>query len=80
MCFIVRKAQVKRHRPRARGYGERGAQKSLPTTSGPMNVGSTASLPLPGVPDASQSIVLRTADGEVIEVAEQVQLYAPNVY
>jgi hypothetical protein len=52
--------------------------KSLPTTSGPINVGSTASLPLPGAPDASQSIVLRTADGEVIEVAEQVQLYAPN--
>jgi acetyl esterase/lipase len=52
--------------------------KTLPTTSGPMNVGPTASLPPPGVPDASQSIVLRTADGEVIEVAEQVQLYAPN--
>ena len=52
--------------------------KTLPTTSGPINVGSTASLPLPGAPDASQSIVLRTADGEVIEVAEQVQLYAPN--
>ena len=52
--------------------------KSLPTTSGPMNVGSTASLPPAGDPDASQSIVLRTPDGEVIEVAEQVQLYAPN--
>ena len=52
--------------------------KTLPTTNGPINIGSTASLPLPGAPDASQSIVLRTADGEVIEVAEQVQLYAPN--
>ena len=52
--------------------------KFLPTTNGPVNVGSTASLPLPGGPDASQSIVLRTADGEVIEVAEQVHLYAPN--
>lgn len=50
---------------------------SLPTGSWP-NVGSTASLPLPGVPDASQSIVLRTASGEVIEVPQQVQLYAPN--
>jgi hypothetical protein len=53
-------------------------QKFLPTTSGSTNVGSTASLPPAGVPDASQSIVLRTPDGEVIEVAEQVQLYAPN--
>jgi hypothetical protein len=43
-----------------------------------MNVGSTASLPLPGGPEANQTITLRTADGEVIEVAEQVQLYAPN--
>ena len=43
-----------------------------------MNVGSTASLPPAGDLDASQSIVLRTPDGEVIEVAEQVQLYAPN--
>ncbi len=51
--------------------------ESLPTTSGPMNVGSKASLPPPG-PDANQSIVLRTTDGEVIEVAQQVQLYAPN--
>ena len=50
--------------------------KSLPTTSGPMNVES--SVPLPETPDPSESIVLRTADGEVIEVAEQVQLYAPN--
>ena len=52
--------------------------KSLPTANGPMNVGSTASLPHPGGPDASQSIVLRTAEGEDIEVAEQVHLYAPN--
>jgi hypothetical protein len=43
-----------------------------------MNVGSTASLPLPGGPNANQSIVLRTTDGEVIEVAQQVQLCAPN--
>jgi acetyl esterase/lipase len=43
-----------------------------------MNVGSTVSPTLPGAPDPSESIVLRTADGEVIEVAEQVQLYAPN--
>jgi hypothetical protein len=44
-----------------------------------MSVGSKVllPLPLPGVPDANQSIV-RTADSEVIEVAQQVQLYAPN--
>jgi acetyl esterase/lipase len=52
--------------------------KSLPTTSGPMNVGSTTALPLSEAPDPSESIMLHTADGEVIEVAEQVQLYAPN--
>jgi hypothetical protein len=43
-----------------------------------MNVGSTASLPVPGGPDTKQTIVLRTPGGEVIEVAQQVQLYAPN--
>ena len=48
--------------------------RSLPV----MDVGSTASLPLPKVLDANQSLTLRTDDGEVIEVAEQVQLYAPN--
>ncbi|KAI9452279.1 hypothetical protein BJY52DRAFT_940839 [Lactarius psammicola] len=52
--------------------------ESLPTMSGPMNVASAASPPPPGVPDANQNIVLRTANGEVIEVAQQVQLYAPN--
>ncbi|KAF8260354.1 hypothetical protein EI94DRAFT_1829826 [Lactarius quietus] len=50
--------------------------KPLPTTSGP--TGSAAPLPPHGVLDTSESIMLRTADGEVIEVAEQVQLYAPN--
>lgn len=54
---------------------ENAVPKSPPTTSGPMNVGSTASVP---VPDANPSIVLRTADGEVVEVPQQVQLYAPN--
>ena len=48
--------------------------RSLPV----MDVGSTASLPLPKVLDANQSLTLRTDDGEVIEVAQQVQLYAPN--
>ncbi|KAH9020637.1 alpha/beta-hydrolase [Lactarius pseudohatsudake] len=46
-------------------------------TSGPMNVGSTASPP-PEFLDVNQGIVLRAADGEVIEVQQQVQLYAPN--
>jgi acetyl esterase/lipase len=44
--------------------------KSLPTES-------VTSLPL-GVRNASQTLVLRKDDGEVIEVAQQVQLYAPN--
>jgi len=52
--------------------------KILPTESGPINVGSTASLPLPGDPGAEQTISLHTSDGEVIEVTQQVQLYAPN--
>ncbi|KAI9460342.1 hypothetical protein F5148DRAFT_1216989 [Russula earlei] len=52
--------------------------KTLPTEQGPIDVGSTASLPLPGIPDADESVILRTADGEMIEVAEQLQLYAPN--
>jgi acetyl esterase/lipase len=43
-----------------------------------MNVGSTASQPLPGVPDADQSVLLKTAEGKVVEVAQQIQLYAPN--
>jgi hypothetical protein len=42
-----------------------------------MSVGSMASLPLSGAADTNQSIA-RTADGEDIEVAQQVQLYAPN--
>lgn len=46
--------------------------KSLPTTP------ELRSLPLPEAPNPSESIMLRTADGEDIEVAEQVQLYAPN--
>lgn len=52
--------------------------KALPTERGPMNVGSTASQPLPGVPDADQSVLLKTAEGKVVEVAQQIQLYAPN--
>ena len=51
---------------------------SIPTTSVPMNVGSMASLPLPGGPNANQRIVLRAAGGEVIKVAQQVQFDAPN--
>jgi acetyl esterase/lipase len=43
-----------------------------------MNVGSTASLPLPGVLDADQTISLHTADGTNIKVTQQIQLYAPN--
>jgi|SRR6266404_7711253 len=46
------------------------------TESGPMNVGLTAPLPLPGILEADQNIKLRTADSEVIE--PQVQLYALN--
>ena len=52
--------------------------KILPTDQGPINVGSTASLPLPGVLDADQTISLHTADGTNIEVTQQIQLYAPN--
>ncbi|KAH8984796.1 alpha/beta-hydrolase [Lactarius hatsudake] len=48
-----------------------------PTTSGPMDVGSTESPP-PEFLDVNRGIVLRTTDGEVIEVPQQVQLYAPN--
>ncbi|KAF8261460.1 hypothetical protein EI94DRAFT_1745923 [Lactarius quietus] len=50
----------------------------VPVSPPTMNAGSTATLPLPGVLDASQSLRLRTDNGEVIEVAQQVQLYAPN--
>lgn len=50
----------------------------LPTELGPINVGSTASLPLPGDLDADQTISLHTSDGKIIEVTQQVQLYAPN--
>ncbi|KAH9167117.1 alpha/beta-hydrolase [Lactarius sanguifluus] len=49
-----------------------------PTTSGPMNVESTASPPPPNFLDVNRGIVLRAADGEVLEVPQQVQLYAPN--
>ena len=52
--------------------------KMLPTELGPINVGSTASLPLPGDLDANQTISLHTSDGNIIEVTQQVQLYAPN--
>ena len=45
--------------------------KSLPTES-------TTSLPLPGVLNANQPLVVQTDCGGVIEVAQQVQLYAPN--
>jgi hypothetical protein len=54
------------------------APKIIPTDQGPMNVGSTASLPLPGVLDADQTISLLTTDGTNIEVTQQIQLYAPN--
>ena len=39
---------------------------------------SATSLPLPKFLDANQSFVLRAENGEVIEVAQQVHLYAPN--
>ena len=39
---------------------------------------SATSLPLPKVLNPNKSIVLRAENGEVIEVAQQVQLYAPN--
>lgn len=52
--------------------------KMLPTELGPINVGSTASLPLPGDLDADQTISLHTSDGKIIEVTQQVQLYTPN--
>ena len=45
--------------------------KSLPTQS-------TTSLPLPGVLNANQTLMVQTDGGGVIEVAQQVQLYAPN--
>ena len=45
--------------------------KSLPNES-------TTSLPLPGVLNANQTFVRQADGGEVLEVAQQVQLYAPN--
>jgi acetyl esterase/lipase len=39
---------------------------------------SATSLPRPKVLDANKSFVLRAENGEVVEVAQQVQLYAPN--
>ena len=45
--------------------------KSLPAES-------ATSLPLPGALNANQALKLQTDGGEFIEVAQQVQLYAPN--
>ena len=45
--------------------------KSLPAES-------VTSLPLPGALSANQALKLQTDGGEVVEVAQQVQLYAPN--
>jgi acetyl esterase/lipase len=42
------------------------------------NVGSTSSLPLPGVADADQRVSLQTSEGKAIEVAQQIQLYVHN--
>ncbi|KAI0260172.1 hypothetical protein BC834DRAFT_902176 [Gloeopeniophorella convolvens] len=52
--------------------------KFLPTQQGPMNVGSTVSLPAPGVLEPNQSVWLETPEGEKVEVTQQIQLYAPN--
>ncbi|KAI9441922.1 hypothetical protein H4582DRAFT_1811008 [Lactarius indigo] len=49
-----------------------------PTTDRPMNVESTTSPPPPEILDVNRGIVLHAADGEVLEVPQQVQLYAPN--
>ncbi|KAI0050776.1 alpha/beta-hydrolase [Auriscalpium vulgare] len=56
---------------------QHGQARTLPTKTGAMSIGSTASLPGPGS-IADQTIFLRTEDGEDIEIAQQIQLYAPN--
>ena len=50
---------------------------SLLSTSGPIHIGSTASLP-PSGSLSDQSVSLITPDVERITIAEQLQLYAPN--
>jgi acetyl esterase/lipase len=52
--------------------------EALPTEQAPINIGATASLPLSLVPDADQSALFQTAEGKIVKVAQQVQLYAPN--
>jgi acetyl esterase/lipase len=52
--------------------------EALPTEQAPMNIGATASLPLPAVPDADRKALFQIAEGRTVEVAQQVQLYAPN--
>ena len=51
--------------------------ETLPTEPGPVGVVSTASLPVSDILEADQSVPLQTAT-EATEVAQQIQLYAPN--
>ena len=52
------------------------SSETLPKEPGLVGVASTASLPVSL--DADQGVSLQTANGETIEVTQQIQLYAPN--
>ncbi|KAI0790560.1 hypothetical protein C8Q75DRAFT_806462 [Abortiporus biennis] len=51
----------------------------LPETNETLHLGSTASLPLPNSHlQHSQPVACKTADGQVLTIEDQIQLYAPN--
>ena len=52
--------------------------ESVPGEPSPMGVSSTASFPVLDILEAKESVSLKTSTGETIEVAQQIQLYAPN--
>jgi acetyl esterase/lipase len=52
--------------------------ETLSAEPGPMDVASTAPLSVSDSLDADESVSLPPATGETIEVAQQIQLYAPN--
>ncbi|KAH9996971.1 hypothetical protein BJV74DRAFT_827169 [Russula compacta] len=72
-----RKTSVSSRTPQgARPIGPNNVVRQEAAEPGTTGIDST---PLfPGIPDADQSILLKTVNGETIEVAQQIQLYAPN--
>lgn len=72
-----RKISVSSRTPQgARPIGPNNVDRQEAAEPGTTGVESTTLFP--GIPDAYQSILLKTVNGETIEVAQQIQLYAPN--